>query len=159
MSSLRYDSAVVFVKDIETSKEFYTKFLQQKIKYDFGKNIQFENGLSIWQPGEDHEISANSINNKDVKSSGFELYFETQDIEAVVNEIEERGIKILHELKEEPWGQRTIRFFDPDGHLIEIGESMRTFVLRLKETMSDEEVSKKTGLAVNNVQILISSGF
>lgn len=34
-------------------------------------------------------------------------------------------MKLLHDLHDEPWGQRTIRFFDPDDHLIEAGESLK----------------------------------
>ncbi|RKX68718.1 hypothetical protein DRP43_05215, partial [candidate division TA06 bacterium] len=42
--------------------------------------------------------------------------------------IKSKNIEFLHEIHEEPWGQRTIRFFDPDNHLIEIGEPLPIFI-------------------------------
>jgi hypothetical protein len=44
------------------------------------------------------------------------------------------GLDYLHDLVEEPWGQRTIRFYDPDNNLIEVGEAMDTFVRRIAST-------------------------
>ena len=32
-------------------------------------------------------------------------------------------INYVHKLKEYPWGQKAIRIYDPDGHMIEIGET------------------------------------
>ena len=59
----------------------------------------------------------------------------------------EAGVKFLHEINEEEWGQRTIRFFDPDNHLVEIGDTMRTFVLRLfKQGLTTSQISDKRGL-------------
>ena len=44
-------------------------------------------------------------------------------------------------MREYPWGQRVLRFYDPDGHIIELGEAMSTVVLRfLDQGMSEEEV-------------------
>ena len=42
-------------------------------------------------------------------------------------------MKFLHEINTEVWGQRNIRFYDPDGHLIEVGEAMHIFVARIYE--------------------------
>ena len=36
----------------------------------------------------------------------------------------------MHPVIEHSWGQRTVRFYDPDGHIIEVGENMRTVVQR-----------------------------
>ena len=48
-------------------------------------------------------------------------------------------------MKEFPWGQRVIRIYDPDRHIVEVGESMKAVVLRLlAEGMSPEETATKT---------------
>ena len=44
----KYQAAVFFVSDINKSKQFYSEILEQKIVADFGKNVGFEGGLSIW---------------------------------------------------------------------------------------------------------------
>jgi len=52
---------------------------------------------------------------------------------------------MIHELKEEAWGQKAIRFYDPHKFIIEVVEPIENVVLRFsKSGMSDEELSKKT---------------
>ena len=59
-------------------------------------------------------------------------------------------------VKTEPWGQITIRFYDPDGHLIEIGETMEVFILRIyKETDSIQTTSQRTGVSMPTIMDII----
>lgn len=62
--------------------------------------------------------------------SRFEIVFETDDIDLVNKKLKENNVKLLHETNTEIWGQRTIRFYDPDGHLIEVGEAIPVFLKR-----------------------------
>ena len=52
-----------------------------------------------------------------------ELYFEESDIEGFAKKLEasEFVIEYVNELMEHSWGQKVIRFYDPDGNLIEVG--------------------------------------
>ncbi len=144
---MKFHSIVIFVKDIEKSKIFYTKLLNQKIKYDFGINITFESGFSIWELASEHIISKKL----DIKthSNKLELYFEDENIESTYRLLKKSDIKFLHEVHIEPWGQRTIRFFDCDNHLIEVGEPLHTFVNNMDNSgMSEIEVSQKSGIDI-----------
>ena len=123
---MKFHSTVIFVKDIERSKDFYTGFLDFSIDHDFGKNVILSNGLTLWEIQVSHQISKELQTNN--VSNRFELYFESEDLEKVVNLLEKNGTGFLHKIHEEPWGQKTIRFFDPDNHLIEIGEPLEVFV-------------------------------
>jgi hypothetical protein len=68
-----------------------------------------------------------------------------------------KGVLFLHNILEEPWGQQTIRFFDPDNHLIEIGETMKIFVSRIyNKGLTIEQTSIKTSVPVEEVKKLIS---
>lgn len=156
MSSINYTSAVLFVKDISVSKDFYMNIFKQEIQYDFGTNVMFKSGLSIWELKKDHEIYSCYPNDNMARTNKFEIYFETDDLDGIISSMESNSIEKLHEVKEEPWGQRTIRLFDPDGHMVEIGESMVLFVKRLSLLMSPKEVSSKTGLSLGQIQQLIS---
>ena len=122
-------STAIFVKDIEVSKNFYSNILGLKKHLDFGKNVIFGNGFAIWEIKAGHIIpQALGHENISGKANRFEIYFETEDITTVYKILIKEGVRFLHEIHEEQWGQRTIRFFDPDDHLIEIGESMRQFI-------------------------------
>ena len=62
-------------------------------------------------------------------------------------------VRILHNLEEEEWGQYTIRFYDPEGNLVEIGESYRCMLSRMKnDGMTVNQIAKKTGLKKNMVE-------
>ncbi|RPH32768.1 MAG: glyoxalase [Bacteroidales bacterium] len=148
--NLKNSSIAIFVKDIEVSKEFYHNLLGLEIEFDFGKNIIFKGGVAIWEINPNHIIPSKLGDRcANASSNRFELYFETENLEEAYKSIKASNISFLHELHEENWGQRTIRFFDPDNHLIEIGESLRCFIKRMLDSgMTQEQVSAKTGVAL-----------
>ena len=79
-----------------------------------------------------------------------------QDIHAVFEKVKASGVEFLHTIHEEPWGQFTFRFFDPDRHLIEVGEFLETFVKRIySETKSVEAVSAKTGVNAETIRKIV----
>lgn len=156
--NIKYRAAVVFVKNIEISKKFYTEMLGQTIDLDFGKNVIMESGISLWEISPDHIIPEKLGRDSTVEtaSNRFEFYFETKNIDAVFQELKENGVELLHPLHEEPWGQRAVRFFDPDSHLVEIGETLETFIKRLHaENMTPEQVSEKTSTPLETVRELL----
>jgi catechol 2,3-dioxygenase-like lactoylglutathione lyase family enzyme len=157
MQELVNGSTAIFVNDIEVSKNFYCNILGLKIHLDFGKNVIFE-GFALWEIGTGHIIPRKlGIENITGTSNRFELYFETEDIEGVYNKLVSKNVSFLHGIHEEPWGQHTIRFFDPDSHLIETGESMKKFVRRFHDRgMTISEISQKTSVPVEEVKRLLS---
>ena len=114
---------------------------------DFGRALNFKDGLSLWEVPLDHEIFSGYDQVSDDTIPNHEVYFETDNINDFEKKIENRNIRKVHALKEEPWGQRTIRILDPDNHIIEIGESMGVFVKRHYDSgLTIEEVSRKTSV-------------
>ena len=59
-----------------------------------------------------------------------ELYFETEDLDAFEERLRSMPISYVHPVHQQPWGQRAMRFYDPDGHIIEVGETMPSVVRR-----------------------------
>jgi GNAT superfamily N-acetyltransferase/catechol 2,3-dioxygenase-like lactoylglutathione lyase family enzyme len=153
--------SVLFVKDIEISKSFYSNVLRQQISLDFGTNVIFKSGFAIWQISNNHIIPSKlGLGNIQQKSvNRFELCFETDDIVKVHNDLKMSNVKFVHEVLEEIWGQKTIRFYDPDNHLIEIGESLEQFVFRFyNQGMSIQQVSERTYVPVLDVERIINNG-
>ncbi len=152
---INYYSTVLFVKDIEQAKDFYINVLERKIEHDFGTNISFYGGLSIWQISSDH-IIPQKVSDISTPSNRIELYFETTDILEVEKKLNQNKIEFLHALHEEPWGQKTVRFYDIDHHLIEIGETLATFVGRMhSEGLSTEGIEKQTGIPLKTINELL----
>ena len=157
-AEIKFQSTAAFVKNIEASKKFYTEVLEQVIELDFGKNVIFIGGITLWEINRNHIILKKQglASIVDEKINRFEFYFETEKLDGIFEKLKENGVEFLHSLHEEPWGQRTIRFFDPDRHLIEIGETLETFVKRLhSENMTPEQVSEKTSMPLKTVRELI----
>jgi catechol 2,3-dioxygenase-like lactoylglutathione lyase family enzyme len=155
---VRFHSTAAFVADIERSKAFYTGLLGQEIDLDFGKNVILKSGLTLWEIQPNH-IIPHTLGHEHIaenRSTRFEFYFESSALAEVYEHLLAAGVEFLHPVHEEPWGQRTIRFFDPDRHLIEIGEPLETFIARLfSDGMRPEEITVKTGVPVEKVRELI----
>ena len=157
---IKYKSSVLLVKEIEKSKNFYQNILKQEIRFDFGECIEFVGGFSIFQKEYAKKLIFGSKQKNDTitKNLNAEFYFETNEINEIASKIKSIGLEILHDVKEEPWGQKTFRFFDHDNHIIEIGESMEVFVNRFYlEGMNAIEISERTSVPLETVKSLISS--
>lgn len=140
---MKFICPLIAVNDITVSKNFYESILKQKVISDFGENVTFDGGFSI-QSNYKNLIEKNE-NDILKKSNNFELYFEEDNLDDFVCNIKNNVIEYVHELKEQPWGQRVVRFYDPDKHIIEVGESMIAVIKRfLNQGMSIEETSKRT---------------
>ncbi len=117
---MKFICALITVEDIERSKAFYQDVLNQKIKFDFGENVFFEGDFAI------HLKShfQNLIEGKEIKSysNAFELYFETDYLDDIENKLLINNVEFIHKTREQPWKQKVLRFYDPDGNIIEIGE-------------------------------------
>ncbi len=54
-----------------------------------------------------------------------ELYFEVDDFDEFIRKLESNSeIEYVPPPKKHDWQQRVVRTYDPDHHIIEIGESM-----------------------------------
>lgn len=153
---MKYQGPLLAVKDVNVSRRFYEEVLGQKVGMDFGENVSFASGFSIqYKP---HYAAMIHLEDKDVclGSNSTELYFEEDAIEEFVHKLEARGdIEFLHPLDTAPWGQRGIRFYDPDRHIVEVGESMEAVVRRFAaEGRSAEEIAGQTMLPLPYVRHL-----
>ena len=62
------------------------------------------------------------------------------------------GIRYVHPVKEHSWGQRVVRLYDPDLHIIEIGESMKTVCRRFSASgMTVVEIAERMDVPVKYV--------
>jgi predicted enzyme related to lactoylglutathione lyase len=158
-SAPKFQAAVFFVKDVERTKRFYCDVLGQKITMDFGENVTFEGGLSIWKT--DYALNVifkDKAKQVSVGGNNAEIYFECSDIAAYFERIRKKPIQVIHQVMEHPWGQRGFRIYDPDGHILEFGEPMSETVLRLhKQGLSINEVAKKSLMPLEFIQAAIQT--
>ena len=142
-NKLKFVCPLLVVADMQRARSFYETVLGQKVIMDFGENITFEGNFSLHLASHYSQL----IDGKEIKTCGnnFEIYFEEDDLEGIVQLLKGNGITFVHELREQPWKQRVVRFYDPDHHIIEVGESMENTVFRLhNEGWSVDEISVST---------------
>jgi len=135
---------------MKLARDFYETLLGQKVKYDFGESVTFHGDFAIHL----QTHYKNLIDNREIKSGGnnFELYFESDTIELIVENLKKSKIIFVHELREQPWRQKVVRFYDLDKNIIEVGETLEHLSFRLrKEGLSFEQISEITNMPIDFV--------
>ena len=153
---VKYTSTVISVSDISVSRRFYEDLFGLELYQDYGSNISFTGGLSLQQEF-DWLVS---VPKETVlkRSHNMELAFEIRDFDGFLEKLGQYpGIEYLGEVIEHSWGQRVVRFYDPDGHIIEVGENMKMVVERfLSAGMTMEEVSARMDVSIEDLTKLLS---
>ncbi|MDR1003097.1 MAG: glyoxalase/bleomycin resistance/dioxygenase family protein [Oscillospiraceae bacterium] len=144
---MKFGCPLIAVKDMAVSRRFYEAVLRQKASLDLGANLTFGEGDNVFALQADFQglIGSNSF---DVRFGGndHELFFEESDFDEFEKHLSGfDDIVYVHGAKEYPWGQRVIRFYDPDHHVIEVGESMEGVFKKFhSQGMTIEEVAERT---------------
>jgi catechol 2,3-dioxygenase-like lactoylglutathione lyase family enzyme len=151
---------MIIVADIAKSKQFYISVLSQEITLDLGSYVVFE-GFSMMSREQWNTLTNDALISPCDMGHNFEMYFEENDLDDFARRLDGYSdIKKFTPLGAAPWGQRTIRFLDPDNHVVEVAESMETVVKRfLSSGMTIKETSEKTMMPVKFVQKCYDENF
>jgi catechol 2,3-dioxygenase-like lactoylglutathione lyase family enzyme len=136
---------------MDESKKFYHDILGMNVVADFGANVQLDNGLFL----QTIDTWSKFINNKHIclENNASELYFEEIDIDEFFTKLKAACIEYVHEPLEHSWGQRAVRFYDPDHHIIEVAEDIVMVVKRFCNSgLSEEEVAVRMDVPVDYVK-------
>ena len=141
---------MIIVTDMERSVKFYETVLGLRVERDFGANKTLTGGLCLqteetWRDF----ISADTI---EYGGKNFELYFEEDDFDSFAETLKQHDISYVHPVIEHRWGQRVVRFYDPDRHIIEVGENLKTVCRRFLSTgMTPEQVAERMDVPLSLV--------
>ena len=126
-----------------------------ELNQDYGINISFTCGLSLQQ--DFHWLVGISPEQVGSMTHNMELYFEEEDFDGFVKKLSEYpGVRHLGGVVEHGWGQRVVRFYDLDGHLLEVGEPLVTVIQRFQAAgLSMEEISKRMDVSVEDLNTLL----
>ena len=117
---MKLKSFLIVVKDIEKARQYYQTVFGLDLLIDNDGNMILSDGLVLQE-----EKYWRSFIGKDVilQNNASELYFEEEDVDGFYEklktlypETEFVNLPMTHS-----WGQRVVRFYDPDGNLIEVG--------------------------------------
>ena len=120
---MKLKNVLIVVKDIEKSRKFYHDLFGLDVVVNNDGSMILTEGLVL----QDETIWKRFLG-KDVipENNSCELYFEEHNIEAFAEKLEKLypETRYVNKLLTHDCGQKAIRFYDPDGNLIEVRTPM-----------------------------------
>ena len=120
---MKLKNILIVVKDIEKAKQFYHDLFGLDVVLGQDGNVILTEGLVL----QDEKIWASFLE-KEIKHAhnSSELYFEEKNLKAFVEKLEHLypSVSYVNKLITYSWGQQVVRFYDLDGHLIEVRTPM-----------------------------------
>lgn len=120
---LKFVNPIPFVVDLEASKYFYAELLGLNVPIERKHFILFENGFALHEGKSLHQ---SIFGRADTKERGYGcrnivLYFETLDIYDTFDRLV-GCVDLIHDVRVQNPDELVFRFFDPDQHLVEVGQ-------------------------------------
>ena len=145
---------MLVTRDIKAAKEFYTGVVGAEIVLDIGNHVVFKEGFSLLL--EEDWISFAQLGGEEGLSYHHhtgQLVFAVDDMAEFLQRVEKvPGLRFVHQVKEHHWGRWAVRLYDPDGHVVEIGESMKVVVKRfLRQGLTPEAAAEKSEFPLSYV--------
>lgn len=153
---MKYEGVCIAVGDVKLARKFYEDLFGLEVIQDYGINISFSCGISLQQ---EFDWLLGIQKERIVKEShNMELYFEEDDFDGFMERLRQYpDIRFVGEgVKEQSWGQRTVRIYDLDGHIIEVGENLKMVVQRFLDSGKTlEETSKRMDVSISDLEVLL----
>lgn len=120
---MKLKNTLIVVRDIERSRQFYSNLFGLELITDNDGNMILSDGLvlqaeSYWKQFIGRDVIS--------RNNSAELYFEEAELEDFIEKLEKLypETEYVNKLMTHSWGQSVVRFYDPDGNLIEVGTPM-----------------------------------
>lgn len=121
---MRLRNILITVKDMERAKHFYKEVFGLDEVMDAGSNVMLTQGLvlqdiSLWEETIRHPVLS--------YANATALFFETPDIEQFMERLNSynaehtESFQFVNVLQDNGLGRRSVRFYDPEGNLLEVG--------------------------------------
>ena len=147
---MKIKNPMLVVTDIDKSVEFYKKVLGLHVIMDFGANKTLTGGLAL----QTLESWQEFIGTGDVLfcSNSSEVYFEEDNFDKFADKLKKCEVEYVHPIKEHSWGQRVVRIYDPDKHIIEVGENIKVVCKRFLDSgMTPEQAAERMDVPIKFV--------
>ena len=125
---ISFAHTIICSNDLAKSKQFYCEALGMAVSVDYGLCFTLTGDAIMI-----HDAKAFSQNifkklkrqyQKKPGKGNLNLYFETDQLQDLYDSVKQRGYTLIHGIQMQPWNQKVFRVYDPDGHIVEIGEPL-----------------------------------
>lgn len=152
---MKFSNPLIVTADLALAKQFYQEVLGLSVVLDFGANVTLDGGISL----QTLDTWKDFIGTEDITfyPHSSELYFVEEDFDGFLQRLSQCEIQYVHPMKEHRWGQRVVRFYDTDGHIIEVGESLAAVCRRFQaQDMTHEEIALRMDVPLPYVLELLA---
>lgn len=146
-----FKNPMLVVGDMEKSKEFYRQSLGLRVIADLGAHVVLTGGLALQTQESWHEFINQPVT---YKGNDAEMYFEEDDFEGLIEKLKTiETIEYVHPPYEHRWGQKVVRIYDPDHHIIEVGENLKIVCKRFLDSgLTEEETAERMDVPIRMVK-------
>jgi len=111
---------IISTTDLRRLLGFYEDLLQGTVTYQFPAEgppefVSLSLGASTVGIAEDPEASTSG-------GQRFSLWVYVNDCDGIVDLVRARGLGVIEEPADQPWGERVARVSDPDGNVVILGQ-------------------------------------
>lgn len=111
---------IISTTDLRRLLEFYQDLLGGTVTYQFPSDgppefVSLSLGASTVGIAEDSSVSTSN-------EQRFSLWVYVEDCDRIVDLVRDRGLGVIEEPTDQPWGERVARVADPDGNTVILGQ-------------------------------------
>jgi catechol 2,3-dioxygenase-like lactoylglutathione lyase family enzyme len=122
---MRISSAIAQLRttDLAASVRFYTASVGLTLEFqyqDFYAGIRAGTQVFHLKLVDEKDPSIEFVD----RGGHFHLYLETDDVAAVADALKKKGVRLLKDVHETPWGTKELAIKDDQGHTLYFGQSL-----------------------------------
>ncbi|MCI2055802.1 MAG: VOC family protein [Oscillibacter sp.] len=155
---MEFKSPLLAVSNLEKSLKFYKDVLDLEVLQDFGANVTLSGGISLQTEESWLDFLDKPRTELQYGGNDFELYFVTEDFDGFLKTLEEKNVQMVRPPMEHRWGQRVVRIYDPDQHILEIAEPLSEVCRRFRNGgLSEEGIARRMDVSLELVKKLLKT--
>jgi catechol 2,3-dioxygenase-like lactoylglutathione lyase family enzyme len=115
----------LFVADLDISRAFYSSIFEKSPVFEDDNSVIFKFGellINLLSQSQAPSLIGPALVASKSSGSRFQLTIHVDDVDAQAQRLMRLGVTLINGPMDRPWGNRTILFSDPDGHLWELAQ-------------------------------------
>ena len=119
---VQFRNPILFVRDMEASKAFYHGLLGIGINENFDTFVLLEGNLGLHRADLFYEYLQKPYSGEAMGRDNLDLYFTSDHLPELQERLIAAGFVVFFPLQQTAWGETLFRVYDPDRHIVEIGD-------------------------------------
>ena len=119
----RLGHVILFVSDLDASVAFYRDVVGLTYRFTDAGYAEFDTGptrFALYERRRAEWLTGGAV----LPGPAGEVVLLVEDVDAVVDALQGRGVPVLAEPADRPWGHRTVHVADPDGFIVEFAQEV-----------------------------------